>query len=85
MSCRLSTSADGPATLDRQPPRLGALVGVGRPDHLQPGHGPQGGQVLDRLVGRAVLAEPDRVVGPRVDDVCTRESAASADRRACSR
>ena len=33
------------------------------------GHGPHGGQLLDGLVGGTVLAQPDRVVGPRVDDV----------------
>src|SRR4029079_7509293 len=37
------------------------LVRVGRAYDVQPGDGPQRGQVLDRLVGRAVLAEADGV------------------------
>ena len=53
--------------LDRDPPGLGGLVGVGGPDHVEVRHRPQRGQLLDRLVGRAVLAEPDRVVGEEVD------------------
>ena len=42
------------------------LVGVGRADHVELRHRPQPGELLDRLVRRAVLAEPDRVV--RVDE-----------------
>ena len=53
--------------LDGHAPRLGRLVGVGRADQLQLGHGPQGGELLDRLVGGAVLAETDRVVGEDED------------------
>jgi hypothetical protein len=53
--------------LHRQPPRLGDLVGVARADHDDPGHRPQRGQVLDRLVGRPVLAHADRVVREDVD------------------
>ena len=55
--------------VDGDAPRLRRLVGVGRADHAQLRHGPHRRELLDRLVGRAVLAEPDRVVGPAVDDV----------------
>ena len=47
----------GPVVLDGEAPRLGRLVGVGGPDHAQAGDGPQRGEVLDRLVGGAVLAD----------------------------
>ena len=67
------------------PPGLRGLVGVGRPDHLEAGHRPQRRQLLDRLVGRAVLAEADRVVRPRVDDVGPRQRGQPDRRRACSR
>ena len=53
--------------VDRHPPGLGDLVGVGGADHVEPGDGAQRGELLDRLVGRAVLAEADRVVGEDVD------------------
>ena len=45
------------------------------------GHGPQARQVLDRLVGRAVLAEADRIVGHDVDDALR----ISAERRIAGR
>jgi hypothetical protein len=51
-------------TLDREGPRRDRLVRVARPDEPQVRDRPEGGVVLDRLVGRSVLAEPDRVVGP---------------------
>jgi hypothetical protein len=44
-------------------PGLHRLVRVGRTQHPQPGHGTQARQVLDGLVGGAVLAQADRVVG----------------------
>ena len=43
------------------------LVRVGRTDHRQRGNGAKGGEMLDRLVRGAVLADADRVVGPDVD------------------
>ncbi|MCH8102429.1 MAG: right-handed parallel beta-helix repeat-containing protein [Chloroflexi bacterium] len=58
-----------PRALDRQPPAGGRLVRVGRPQHGQSRYRAQRGQVLDRLVRRAVLAEADRVVGEDEDDV----------------
>ena len=51
----------------QHPPGLGHLVGVARAQVDHAGHGPDGGQVLDRLVGRPVLADPDGVVGVEVD------------------
>ena len=67
--------------LERHPPGLGGLVGVGRADHGQAGDGPQGGQLLDRLVGRAVLAQADAVVGEDEDHVDAHEGG-QADGRA---
>ena len=49
-------------------PRFGDFVGVAGADDDQAGDGAEGGQVLDRLVGRAVLADADGVVGEDVDD-----------------
>ena len=45
------------------------------------GHGAQGGQVLDRLVGRAVFAQADRVVSHDEDNPKTHQGR-EADRRA---
>ena len=47
----------GSVVLDGEAPGLGGLVGVGGPDHAQPGDGAQRGDVLDRLVGGPVLAD----------------------------
>ena len=55
--------------VDGDAPGLCGFVGVGRADHAQLRHRPHGGQLLDGLVGRSVLTEPDGVVGPVVDDV----------------
>ena len=62
--------------VDVDPPRLAHLVGIGGTDQPEAGHRPQRRQLLDRLVGRAVLAEADRVVGPHEQRSCSRESAA---------
>jgi len=48
-------------------PGLDHLVGVAGPQDHQIGDGPQGGQMLDRLVGRPILAQTDAVVRPDVD------------------
>ena len=53
--------------VDGHPPRLGDLVRVARTDHVETGDRAQSREVLDRLVGGAVLAEPDGVVGEDVD------------------
>ena len=55
------------------------------PDEPQVRDRAQGGVVLDRLVGRAVLAEADGVVGPDVDHVQARRAPRSGRSRACSR
>ncbi len=52
---------------ERHPPGLGDLVRVAGADHVEAGHRAQRGELLDRLVGRSVLAEADRVVGEDVD------------------
>ena len=67
--CRVSARPAGPVGVleDRLPGGHG-LVGVRRADDVQAGDRAQRGEVLDRLVGRAVLAEADRVVGPHVGD-----------------
>ena len=73
MSWRVRIRAVGPSASTAMRQACRGLVGVGRTDHPQSGHGPHRGQLLDGLVGGPVLAEPDRVVGPRVDDVDVRE------------
>jgi len=52
---------------------------VAGPEHEQLDR-PQGGQMLDRLMGRPVLAEPDRVVRHHVDDALAHQGG-QADRR----
>ena len=59
--------------LDRERPGRGRLVRVARPDERQVRDRAERRVVLDRLVGRPVLAEPDRVVGPDVDEVQPRQ------------
>ena len=54
--------------LEDRPPRDGGLVRVGRPDDIEAGNRAQCREVLDRLVGRTVFAQPDRVVRPDVGD-----------------
>src|SRR5439155_16161078 len=49
--------------VQRQFPALGDLDGIAGPEHAHVGHGAQCREVLDRLVGRAVFAEPDRIMG----------------------
>jgi hypothetical protein len=67
--CRLSASAVGRSVCSSAPRHAQAvsLASAGR-DHVEAVDGAQRGQVLDRLVRRAVLAEADRVVRPHVDD-----------------
>src|SRR5699024_7236757 len=67
--------------LERGDPRGGGLIRVRRAQGGHARHGAQGGQLLDRLVSRAVLAETDGVVRPHVErrDVHQRRQ---ADRRA---
>ena len=78
--------AGGPVgVLEHGLPAGGGLVGVGRADDVEAGDRAQRGEVLDRLVGRAVLAEADRVVGPDVGDRQLHERRQPDRRRACSR
>ncbi len=53
--------------VERGLPGIGRLVGVARADRVEPGHGAQRGELLDRLVRRAVLADADRVVREHED------------------
>ena len=46
------------ALLHRQPPRLGDLVRVGPPDHIEARDRPQRREVLDRLAGLAASLSP---------------------------
>ena len=67
--CRVRHSPAGPVgVLEDRAPGGDRLVGVGRADDVEAGDRAQRREVLDRLVGRAVLAEADRVVGPDVGD-----------------
>ena len=69
MFWRLRISAVGPSCSTTSRPRVDRLVGVGGPDHVQAGDRPQRGELLDRLVRRAVLADADRVVGEHEADL----------------
>ena len=62
-------------------PALGRLDRVGGAEDQQVGHRAQGGHVLDRLVGRAVLAQADGVVGHHVDHADAHQRG-QTDRRA---
>ena len=46
---------------------LGDFVGVAGAKHVQAGNGAAGGQMLDRLVGRAIFADADRIVRQDVE------------------
>ena len=84
--CRVSASATGPSRRSIASAQAAdGLVRVARPDEPQVRDRPQRGVVLDRLVGRPVLAEPDRVVRPDVDDVEAGQRRQAGPRRACSR
>ncbi len=56
-------------------------IAIGRPHDVEIGHGAQRGEMLDRLVGRAVLAKADRIVGHDVDHPLPHQRR-EADRRA---
>ena len=55
----------------------GGLVTVTRPHHEDVGHGTQGGQVLDGLVGGSVLSQTNGVMGHDKDDTGLQLSALS--------
>src|SRR5580698_9985809 len=48
-------------------PRLRGLVRIGRTDQGQLGYSTQGGQVLDWLMSRTILPEPDAIVRENVN------------------
>jgi len=49
-------------------PGLDNFVGVARSDHQEPGNRAQRRNLLDGLMGRSILAHPDRVMRENVDD-----------------
>ena len=49
-------------------PRLGGFDRIGGADHQRIGRGAQHGQMLDRLVGRPILAQTDAVMGHDIGD-----------------
>ena len=68
MFCRVSADALGAlGVLEHRLPGVRGLVRVAGAHDREARDGAQRGQVLDRLVGGAVLAETDGVVGPHVD------------------
>ncbi len=66
-------------------PGLDGLVAVGRSDHVEPRHRSQRGQVLDRLVRRAVLTDTDGVVREHEAALRARERGEADRAVACSR
>ena len=69
------------AELHDHAPGFDHFVGIGRPQRDQAGNGAQGHQLLDRLMGRPILADADRIVREDVDDRNFHQRA-QADRRA---
>jgi hypothetical protein len=65
----------------RQLPAFRRLDRVGGAEHLEIGDRTQCRNMLDRLVGRAVFAKADRIVGQHMDDADAHQSR-KADRRA---
>ena len=49
-------------------PGFGGLGGIGGPQHDQARNRAQAGHLFDRLVGGAILADADAVVGEDVND-----------------
>ena len=84
--CRESESATGPSVRSSATFHAAArLVRVGRAHEPEIRDRAQRGVRLDRLVRRAVLAEPDRVVRPGPDDGQLHERGRGAPTAACSR
>ncbi len=54
--------------VERELPALRDLDRIAGPEHAHVGHRAHRRQMFDRLMGRAVFAEPDRIVGHDVDD-----------------
>ena len=83
---RESTRQTGPCELlEDHAPRPRRLVRVGRADHGQLRDRAHRGEVLDRLVGRAVLADRDRVVGEDPDARRAPSAPRAGSAGACSR
>ena len=82
--CRVSASPNGPVACARGSPARRRAVSLASPGRTidQARDRAQRGQVLDRLVGRPVLAEADRVVRPHVGDrdAASREASRTAPR-----
>ena len=55
------------AGLQREFPAFGGLHRVGGAEHVEVGDRAQGRHMFDRLVGRAILADPDAIVRHHVD------------------
>ncbi len=66
--------------LERELPALGRLHRVRRAEDEEVGDGAERRELLDRLVGRTVLAEADRIVGHDEDDPVAHQRG-EADRR----
>ena len=66
---RVSASTVGPSIrLSASSQHSVDLDGVAGPEHAHVGNGAQRREMLDRLMRRAVFAEPDRIMGHHVDD-----------------
>src|SRR6266404_5550910 len=58
---------------ERELPAFDRLDRVAGTEDIEVRDGAQRGEMLDRLVGRTVFAEPDRIVGHHVNDAFARE------------
>ena len=80
--CRVSASTLGASRASqRELPAFDRLDRVAGPEHEQVRDRAQRGEMLDRLMRRAVLAEPDRVVRHHMDDALAHQRG-EPDRRA---
>ncbi len=61
------------ALLQRLGPAFGCLHRIGRPENQKIGNGAQCRQMLDRLVGRSILAQADGIVTHYIDDALAHE------------
>src|SRR5205823_8968016 len=59
--------------LERQYPAFGGLDRIAGPEDGEIGNGTQCPQMLDRLMGRSILTEPDRVMRHHIDDTYAHE------------
>ena len=83
---RVSASSVGPSVpVERGDERARGLLGIGRADDVEVRDDPETRDGLDRLVGRAVLADADAVVRENVDDGQVAERREPDRRRGSSR